>query len=593
VSNDLLFQWVANETDLVFGDVTTEEIIAQIVADAIPSMPTITAMLTSNNSLDLIDADGVVASALAQTAEKTSTAIITSQSQASKLDSPLIAHGTEADVLASGLVAAQQDMNRSASATEEWSQQATTTGHAALALHTEANRTRSAVNESAQQTIQIDATAKAQHTETEKVRPILGAKHAHGLPTVTALHVDHHHGRLVSVSIGINWQQAIPPPSGYWQGVLPPGPPIPVPDNGEKAHLLFSKQNGVDLLFGHLTAGEALADREAYIVANTFEMKRASDNEPIECRDFNASIDVDSWSWSWSASIAASQQSLVEPADGDPVEVIVTVNGFVLRLVCERMSRARKFPDTWLSINGRGRSAWLADPYDFARTYDNDAGTLTANQLADEAMKENGVPVGWTVDWGIEDWSVPAGVWHFQGTHIDAVNRIAEAAGAYVQADQSTKTLHILPRYPAMPVDWDELVGDVELPEDICETESIEWVDKADYNAVWVAGGADGRLDKVKKTGSAGDRPAQTVTDDLMTATQATRQRGIRVLADTGRQSMVTLRLPVIDEVGVVMVGDVVDYTQQGVAKRGINRSTSLQYNYPQLWQTIKVETHG
>jgi hypothetical protein len=257
------------------------------------------------------------------------------------------------------------------------------------------------------------------------------------------------------------------------------------------------------------------------------------------------------------------------------------------------MSRARKYPDIWLSISGRGRSAWLADPYDFVRTYNNDEDVLTANQLADEALKINGVSIGWAVNWGIEDWSVPEGVWQFRGTHIDAVNRIAEAGGAYVQADKSAKTLHILPRYPAMPVDWDDLDADVELPEDICETESVEWVDKADYNAVWIAGGADGRLDKVKKTGSAGDRPAQTITDDLMTATQATRQRGLRVLADTGRQAMVTLRLPVIDEVGVVMVGDVVDYTQQGVAKRGINRSTSLQYTYPQLWQTIKVETHG
>ena len=44
---------------------------------------------------------------------------------------------------------------------------------------------------------------------------------------------------------------------------------------------------------------------------------------------------------------------------------------------------------------------------------------------------------------------------------------------AYVQSDDTEKTLHILPKYPAMPSDWDDLTADYDLPDDICETESI------------------------------------------------------------------------------------------------------------------------
>jgi hypothetical protein len=144
-----------------------------------------------------------------------------------------------------------------------------------------------------------------------------------------------------------------------------------------------------------------------------------------------------------------------------------------------------------------------------------------------------------------------------------------------------------------MPRDWDDLTADYDLPDDICETESVEWVDKADYNAVWVVGGADGRKDKIVLTGSAGDTPAQTVVDDLMTDSDVTRQRGLSILADTGRQAMVTIRLPMLPEVGLVHVGSVVDYTERGVTRRGINRATSLQYDYPQVWQTLRIETHG
>lgn len=591
--NELLLQWLGGETDLVFGDATLVIIGAELNADAVPAVPAITGIVTSTNSIDLIDADGVTITARAQTATATATPLLSHDTATNKTASPAMALHTEADLLAGGRTVTHGQMGRASRKVAERAQQGIHVDGKAAVRNADCERIKLSLAELAQQAISTETHATTQHTDTNKTMHTIGQKHATALPTITGLRLDHNFGRLVDVSISIDWQQAIPPPAGYWQGSLPVDPPIPDPQ-GDFVNLLFSKQNSVNLLFGDLTTGTALADREAYIVANTFEMKRASDNALIECRDFNASIDVDSWSWSWSASIAASQQALISPVNGDPVEVIVTVNGFVLRLVCERMSRARKFPDTWLSIGGRGRSTWLAAPYDFARTYDNAGGSLTANQLADEALKENGVSIGWAVDWQIEDWTVPAGAWRFQGTYIDAVNRIAEAGGAYVQADHAAKTLHILPRYPAMPVDLSGLDQDVELPEDICETESVEWIDKADYNAVWIAGGAaGGRLDKVVKEQTAGDKPAATVTDDLMTATQATRQRGLRILADTGRQAMVTLRLPVLDEVGVVMVGDIVDYTEQGSPRRGINRATSLQYSYPQLWQTIRIETHG
>lgn len=590
-ANAVRFQWLSRSKQLKFGDKSFPSIIV-VGADYLPSVPTITATFSAAVQLDLIDADGCGIVANTQHGKKLDAGISARGQHANKAYIEISAQQTSAEKLNARTEIKQAEAEKFSAKISEKNTQAEKLESLVDLRSSEAVRNRQHLTLVHSQAERIITNTKAQHTETNKIRPSMLQNHAHGLKLFNGLLIDHHHGRLVDVRLLMPNESAIPPPWGY--SPVPDYVPVnPEPPFRRSTDLLFCRPKGKHLFFGRPTQRSELANREAYIVSNTFELKRASDNALIECSNFTASIDVDSWCWSWSASIPASLQSIIEPVDGDPIEVIATVNGHALRLIVERMSRERRYPDAWLSIGGRGRSAWLAAPYDYARSYDNAAEIRTANQLAEEALEENGVPIGWAVDWQIDDWDVPAGAWRFAGTHIDAVAKIAESAGAYVQSDDTEKTLHILPKYPAMPRDWDDLTADYDLPDDICETESVEWVDKAAYNAVWVVGGADGRKDKIVLTGSAGDTPAQTVVDDLMTDSDVTRQRGLSILADTGRQAMVTIRLPMLPEVGLVHVGSVVDYTERGVTRRGINRATSLQYDYPQVWQTLRIETHG
>ena len=111
---------------------------------------------------------------------------------------------------------------------------------------------------------------------------------------------------------------------------------------------------------------------------------------------------------------------------------------------------------------------------------------MTAQQLMADALTINGVPIGWDIDWQITDWLIPAGVWNHTGTALEACLAIAEAGGAYIQAHRADQVLSVLPRYPAAPWNWGSLTPDIELPEHACETEGIEWLDKPDYNAVFV-----------------------------------------------------------------------------------------------------------
>jgi hypothetical protein len=130
------------------------------------------------------------------------------------------------------------------------------------------------------------------------------------------------------------------------------------------------------------------------------------------------------------------------------------------------------------------------------------------------------------------------------------------------------------------------------LPAAVTAREAIEWIEKPAYNRVYVSGVSQGVLGRVTRTGSAGDVIAQLVTDPLITASDAARQRGIAVLGDTGRQAMVTLRLPVLPETGVITPGKFVRYTEGLDERVGIVRSVNVDAGFPEVFQTLRLETH-
>ena len=83
------------------------------------------------------------------------------------------------------------------------------------------------------------------------------------------------------------------------------------------------------------------------------------------------------------------------------------------------------------------------------------------------------------------------------------------------------------------------------------------------------------------------------VVDPLITTAAAARQRGLAILADTGRQIEVGLRLPLLPEIGVIEPGAFVQYDDGGIQRLGLVRSVSLDVGLPEVWQTLGVETHA
>lgn len=395
------------------------------------------------------------------------------------------------------------------------------------------------------------------------------------------------------------YQEAMRPPIGQWKNiVIPPEPERCYTPN---PHLLFFVpfEPGANLLFRCdretlQPPGTVIVPvRRAYIVINNAHLYRIDGNVEIHVYSMSLSIDADSWTWQFSASVPASALPDLEPnALGDPVELAATINGTSYHVLAESLSRDRSFGKASVSVSGRGLAAVLDAPYAPMMSFSNTI-ERTAQQLMNDALTINGASIGWDIDWRLMDWTVPAGVWSHRGTYISALNAIASAAGGTILPHPTLQRLRILPRYAAAPWDWATQTPDFELPAALTTREGMDWQESPRYNAVFVSGSEGGILGHVKRAGTAGDVMAPMVTDPLITHADAARQRGLRILSDTGRQALVSLRIPVLPATGIIEPGAMVRYVDGGTSHIGIVRGTSVDVGLPEVFQSLRIETNA
>ncbi|EXI92071.1 MAG: hypothetical protein AW12_00814 [Candidatus Accumulibacter sp. BA-94] len=396
----------------------------------------------------------------------------------------------------------------------------------------------------------------------------------------------------------IPWQEAGRP--GHGVSPVPGDPPGPELYVASTA-LLFDDAMPVSL---HLVFGRPhhpalpVADvvipvLRTYLVINDVTLTRTANSLAMAPLSLSVMIDADSWVWGWEASLpGASLDDVLPSAPGEPVEFEATINGVNWLLLAEKVTRDRRFPQSRITVSGRGIAAELGNPY-AASVSRNNLVDLNAQQVMAAALTVNGVGIGWSLDWQLTDWLVPAGAWSHTGSHIEAVTRIAEAAGGYVQASRNSKTLRIMPRYPVAPWDWGGVVPAFSLPSAATTRESIEWLENPAYNVVWVSGEGSGVLARVKRAGTGGDRPAPMITDPLNTHSEAARQRGLAILAETGPQQMLRLDTPLFSGVGIYPVGSFIQFADGAESRLGIVRSLRINAALPTVRQTVEIECHG
>ncbi|MEW6514288.1 MAG: hypothetical protein AB1443_09825 [Pseudomonadota bacterium] len=333
----------------------------------------------------------------------------------------------------------------------------------------------------------------------------------------------------------------------------------------------------------------------SYIVLNEISLVRVSNSLALPALALSINADADSWTYSWQATVPGDNLDDVLPATpGEPIEFEASINGWPHRLLAEQISLDRSFGKPRVNISGRGIAALLAAPYAASEARSNAGQARTANQLCEDALLINGVPAsGWTVDFNLTDWLVPAGAWVTLGSPMDAIAGIAAAAGGYVRADATSKILHIESRYPVAPWDWGTATPDFQLPDSATTKVGIEWRENPPYNAVYVSGtGPDAILARVKRFGTAGDIVAPMETDPLAVHADACRQRGTAVLGNAGKGQTLTLETPILDTIGPYPVGSLIRFVDGGTNRVGLVRACAISAAMPRVRQTLEVECH-
>ena len=385
----------------------------------------------------------------------------------------------------------------------------------------------------------------------------------------------------------IDWQDASqnatwPPPgiSPYPETPTVTPPPLYVPDE--------------TFVFG-VAPGETRRApiQRTYLVSNTAHIRLRATGQALDASAISVAIDADSWAWELRATVIGHASIELLQQQAQPVELEATLNGHTWRVVLDDWQRSQAFGNLpTVTLSARSIVAYLGAPYAQARSY-VETQTRTAQQLAEQEL-----PIGWSLDWQIDDWLVESGAWHYTNrTPIDAITAIATAAGATVQAHPHLTRLIIAPRYAAPHWAWHAARPDITLPPDVLTRLGSDYQPKEPLNAVYVSGDTTGVLALVKRTGTAGDRHGEMVVDPLITRHNPARGRGISVLSASGEQTRETLALPVADDiVGLLENGQLLRVDPDGDNWRGVVRSVSLraqrQNNALVVEQTAEIERH-
>lgn len=415
-----------------------------------------------------------------------------------------------------------------------------------------------------------------------------------GVPLQTPLLIRYHPNIRLQTHRDIVWRAGRHP---VYVTPVPTPPVIPTPGPGSYqglTHLVFGEQamGFTHLVFRPRKRAKVLAQKEFYTVLNTAYVKRVDDDTPIACKALRIAGDRESWSLRFSGEAFWSERSKLA-IEGGPVEIEIGVNGLVWRALVKTVRPNRTFGGETLSFEGVSKSAVLAAPYAPQRTRTN-AEPAYAQQIALAELEFT----GWTLDWDIVDWLLPAGAYSLaQTTPVDAVKRIVESAGGFLQTARTDAILRALPRYAVMPWHWGDATPDVILPADAFEAMPSNWNEKPAYNGVYVSGQNHGVNALVKRDGTDGATLAPMVVDALLTHSDANRARGAAILADTGNQEDYAVTLGVYPETGVIDPGNLVQVTEGASSWKALAKGFDLdvQWRDPDgltVLQTVVLERH-
>lgn len=394
---------------------------------------------------------------------------------------------------------------------------------------------------------------------------------------------------LIAVEVEV-WQKAGYPSNAANPSKDPIQIPLPWPW-GTNLHLRCPLP-GTRLRIGRspciLIAEREIPVRRTYMSTNSAALVRLPDLTPLPVIALSVETDFDSWCWGLSATLAGPDAfALVQP---NPLacEVMATINDIEWRFLLDVPSTNRSFNSDRVTLKGRSRSAWLHDPY----TPSSDRSESNARemvQLAEAALYNT----GWTIDWQLDNWVVPAGRYVSWNTPIGTLLRLVGATDDGLYSDPALQVLTARKRWPVASWLLDAETVDLLIPEAAVISLTQSPLYTQPYNGVYVSGTSHGALALVKITGTDGAlQPKDPVVDELLCdeAGVGARGRGLNLLSDSGAGWDLNAEVLLTEEIGLIRPGMIVSIA--GI--KGISRSCRIQANWDagglSVRQTVGLE---
>ncbi|QNK69185.1 hypothetical protein [Variovorax sp. PAMC26660] len=430
-------------------------------------------------------------------------------------------------------------------------------------------------------------------------RAVLGVSHQVALLLAIERRERTGGGLHVGASLHDSYQEAMKPPPGQRDPVIPPEPePCYVPSTKLVFTEAWALRQALVFVCERHTTGPGkeplvILMLRAYMATHYLEARLLPTMErvPLEGVVIEASRGMPFWKLS--ASGPAQLLDQLRAVDGVPRQVRVIIDGLPWIFAIEGMGRSREPGLRRARITGRSVPALLGASKLPQQTWLN-AAPRTAQQLVIEAFENLGVDV----DWQIPDWLVPAGAWSFTGKPLAAAVRIAEAAGAVLQSHPTEPKLSFLPAYPLLSWEWmgSAAVPDVSISSRAITVDDYDLREEPEWEAVYVYGGPNqGVGRKVTRRGTAGAVLAPMVVDDLITDGAVAIERGRSVLGTGGTQADVSVGLPILtggNLPGVLRVNQLLQVTEPSEVWRAMVRGVVVRASPEEVRQSLTVERH-
>lgn len=349
--------------------------------------------------------------------------------------------------------------------------------------------------------------------------------------------------------------------------------------------------HNVVLNFGADDCIPALPKRNWWYIVNTLTAERLDTGEKIKVMDGTYSTSRSQWCWTYSITVAHTEKDKLQPINGQPVILKVTINGFEHHILLEDPEETRRFASVLYTYPGRSITALNSDKYGPTRSFIQDNERTSVQLVQAELDRANS---GTNLDWKLIDelgWIIPVeSLSYVELAPIDAIKQVAESGGGFIYSQKAGNTLSILPRYQKGY--WDAMTVDdydILLSESLVMQQNIKQNDEyiADFNAITVVNSRSGESLKVQQRGTSGDIPLEAVTGPLFNVVSGA-SYGKNELVKANIQELHTFAdIPVSFDIGEMLPGKTIAFNGQWW---GVIDSVSGSFSHEKVNETITVE---